>query len=108
MLKDYNLWVSKGACPQFYRNVIADALKSPQLLPLFKGVYEHLEEFYLKGIRTRRVNSEDRLTSAVDLGFHQVKELKEVSKAEVKDFLDHQRQMKAEVVKMLQTLNYEI
>ena len=108
LLKDYNLWVSKGACPQFYRNVIADALKSPHLLPLFKGVYEHLEEFYLSGIRNRRVNSEDRLTSAVDLGFHQVKELKEVSKADVKDFLDHQRQMKVEVVKMLQTLNYEI
>ena len=108
LLEDYNLWVSKGACPQFYRNVIADALKSPHLLPLFKEVYEHLEEFYLRGIRNRRVNSEDRLTSALDLGFHQVKELKEVSKADVKDFLDHQRQMKAEVVKMLQTLNYEI
>ena len=108
LLKDYNLWVSKGACPQFYRNVIADALKSPHLLPLFKEVYEHLEDFYLSGIQNRRVNSEDRLTSAVDLGFHQVKELKEVSKAVVKDFLDHQRQMKAEVVKMLQSLNYVI
>ena len=108
LLEDYNLWVSKGACPQFYRNVIADAFNSPHLLLLFKEVYAHLEEFYLKGIRNRRVNSEDRLTSAVDLGFHQVKELKEVSKADVKDFLDHQRQMKAEVVKMLQTLNYEI
>ena len=108
LLDDYTLWISQGACPQFYRDVIADALKSPHLLPLFKEVYEHLEEFYLKGIRNRRVNSEDRLTSSVDLGFHQVKELKEVSKADVKDFLDHQRQMKAEVVKMLQTLNYEI
>lgn len=108
LLEDYNLWVSKGACPQFYRNVITDALQSHHLLPLFKGVYEHLEEFYLTGIRNRRVDSENRLTSAVDLGFHQVKELKEVSKADVKDFLDHQREMKAEVVKMLQTLNYEI
>ena len=108
LLKDYNLWVSKGACPPFYRNVIADAFKSPHLLPLFKGVYEHLEEFYLSGIQNRRVNSEDRLTSAVDLGFHQLKELKEVPNSEVKAFLDHQREMKAVVVEMLQTLNYEI
>lgn len=108
LLEDYNLWVLKGACPQFYRGVIAGALNSPHLLPLFKEVYEHLEKFYLNGLQNRRVNLEDRLTSAVDLGFHQVKELKEVSKADVKDFLDHQRQMKAEVVKMLQTLNYEI
>ena len=108
LLKDYNLWVSKGACPQFYREVIQTALNSPHLLPLFKEVYEHLERFYLEGIRNRRVNLEDRLTSAVDLGFHQVKELKEVPKSEVSLFLEHQRKMKAEVVKLLQTLNYEI
>lgn len=108
LLKDYNIWVFQGACPRFYREVIEDALQSPYLLPLFKDVYAHLEGFYLSGIRNRRVDSENRLTSVVDLGFHQVKELKEVSKADVKDFLDHQRQMKAEVVKMLQTLNYEL
>lgn len=108
LLKDYNLWVSQGACPQFYREVIEDALQSPYLLPLFKEVYAHLEDFYLSGIRNRRVDSENRLTSAVDLGFHQVKELKEVPKSEVSLFLEHQREMKAEVVKMLQTLNYEI
>lgn len=108
LLKDYNLWVSKGACPQFYREVIEDALQSPYLLPLFKEVYAHLEDFYLSGIRNRRVDSENRLTSAVDLGFHQVKELKEVPKSEVSLFLEHQRKMKAEVVKLLQTLNYEI
>lgn len=84
------------------------ALNSSDLLPLFREVYEHLEEFYLEGIRNRRVNLEDRLTSAVDLGFHQVKDLKEVPKSEVSLFLEHQRKMKAEVVKLLQTLNYEI
>lgn len=108
LMKDYELWVSKGAFPQFYREVIEDALNSPDLLPLFREVYEHLEEFYLEGIRNRRVNSEVRLTSAVDLGFHQLKELKEVPNSEVKAFLDHQREMKAMVVEMLQTLNYEI
>lgn len=108
LLEDYTLWVSKGACPQFYREVIQTALNSPHLLPLFKEVYEHLERFYLEGIRNRRVNLEDRLTSAVDLGFHQVKDLKEVPKSEVSLFLEHQRKMKAEVVKLLQTLNYEI
>ena len=108
LLKDYNLWVFQGACPRFYREVIEDALQSPYLLPLFKEVYAHLEGFYLSGIRNRRVDSETRLTSAVDLGFHQVKELKEVPKSEVSLFLEHQREMKAEVVKMLQTLNYEI
>ena len=108
LLEDYTLWVSKGACPQFYREVIQAALNSPHLLPLFKEVYEHLERFYLEGIRNRRVNLEDRLTSAVDLGFHQVKDLKEVPKSEVSLFLEHQRKMKAEVVKLLQTLNYEI
>jgi hypothetical protein len=108
LLKDYNLWVFQGACPRFYREVIEDALQSPYLLPLFKEVYAHLEGFYLSGIRNRRVDSENRLTSAVDLGFHQVKELKEVPKSEVSLFLEHQREMKAEVVKMLQTLNYEI
>ena len=108
LLKDYNLWVSKGACPPFYRDVIEDALNSPDLLPLFREVYEHLEEFYLEGIRNRRVNSEVRLTSAVDLGFHQLKDLKEVPNSEVIAFLDHQREMKAVVVEMLQTLNYEI
>ena len=108
LLKDYELWVSKGACPQFYREVIEIALNSPDLLPLFREVYAHLEEFYLEGIRTRRVNSEVRLTSAVDLGFHQLKDLKEVPNSEVKAFLDHQREMKAVVVEMLQTLNYEI
>ncbi len=108
LLKDYELWVSKGACPPFYRDVIEDALNSPDLLPLFREVYEHLEEFYLEGIRNRRVNSEVRLTSAVDLGFHQLKDLKEVPNSEVKAFLDHQREMKAMVVEMLQTLNYEI
>ncbi len=108
LMKDYELWVSKGACPQFYREVIEDALNSPDLLPLFREVYEHLEEFYLEGIRNRRVNSEVRLTSAVDLGFHQLKDLKEVPNSEVKAFLDHQREMKAVVVEMLQTLNYEI
>lgn len=108
LMKDYELWVSKGACPQFYREVIVDALNSSDLLPLFREVYEHLEEFYLESIRNRRVNSEVRLTSAVDLGFHQLKELKEVPNSEVKAFLDHQREMKAVVVEMLQTLNYEI
>ena len=108
LLEDYTLWLSKGACPQFYREVIQTALNSPHLLPLFKEVYEHLERFYLEGIRNRRVNLEDRLTSAVDLGFHQVKDLKEVPKSEVSLFLEHQRKMKAEVVKLLQTLNYEI
>ena len=108
LMNDYELWVSKGACPQFYREVIEDALNSPDLLPLFREVYEHLEEFYLEGIRNRRVNSEVRLTSAVDLGFHQLKELKEVPNSEVKAFLDHQRELKAVVVEMLQTLNYEI
>ena len=108
LLKDYELWVSKGACPQFYRGVIEDALNSPDLLSLFREVYEHLEEFYLQGIRNRRVNSEVRLTSAVDLGFHQLKDLKEVPNEKVKTFLDHQREMKAVVVEMLQTLNYEI
>lgn len=108
LMKDYELWVSKGACPQFYREVIQDALNSPNLLPLFREVYEHLEEFYLQGIRNRRVNSEVRLTSAVDLGFHQLKDLKEVPNSEVKAFLDHQRELKAVVVEMLQTLNYEI
>lgn len=108
LLKDYNLWVSNGAFPQFYRVVIEDALNSPDLLPLFREVYEHLEEFYLQGIRNRRVNSDVRLTSAVDLGFHQLKDLKEVPNSEVKAFLDHQREMKAVVVEMLQTLNYEI
>lgn len=108
LLKDYDLWVSQGACPQFYREVIEIALNSPDLLPLFREVYEHLEEFYLQGIRSRRVNSEVRLTSAVDLGFHQLKDLKEVPNSEVKAFLDHQREMKAVVVEMLQTLNYEI
>ena len=108
LLKDYDLWVSKGACPQFYREVIENELHSQHLLPLFKEVYEHLEEFYLSGIRSRRVNSKNRLTSAVDLGFHQVKELNEVSRLDVNLFLEHQREMKAEVVKMLQTLNYEI
>ena len=78
------------------------------MLPLFREVYEHLEEFYLEGIRNRRVNSEVRLTSAVDLGFHQLKDLKEVPNSEVIAFLDHQREMKAVVVEMLQTLNYEI
>lgn len=108
LLKDYDLWVSKGACPQFYREGIEDALQSPYLLPLFKEVYAHLEDFYLSGIRNRRVDSENRLTSAVDLGFHQLKDLKEVPKSEVSLFLEHQREMKAEVVKLLQTLNYEI
>lgn len=108
LLKDYNLWVSKGACLPFYREVIKDALNSKELLPLFREVYAHLEDFYLSGIRNRRVDSENRLTSAVDLGFHQLKELKEVPKSEVSLFLEHQREMKAEVVKMLQTLNYEI
>lgn len=108
LMKDYDLWVSKGACPQFYREVIETALNSPDLLPLFREVYEHLEEFYLEGIRNRRVNSEVRLTSAVDLGFHQLKELKEFPNSEVKAFLDHQREMKAVVVEMLKTLNYEI
>lgn len=108
LMRDYNLWVSKGACPQFYREVIEDALQSPYLLPLFKEVYEHLEEFYLSGIRNRRVNPKNRLTSAVDLGFHQVKELKEVPKSEVSLFLEHQREMKVEVVKMLQALNYKL
>ena len=75
---------------------------------LFKEVYAHLGDFYLSGIRNRRVDSENRLTSAVDLGFHQVKELKEVPKSEVSLFLEHQRKLKAEVVKMLQTLNYEV
>lgn len=108
LLKDYELWVSKGACPQFYREVIEDAFQSPYLIPLFKEVYAHLEDFYLSGIRNRRVDSKNRLTSAVDLGFHQVKELKEVPKSEVSLFLEHQRKMKAEVVKLLQTINYEI
>lgn len=108
LMNDYNLWVSKGAYPQFYREVIEDALNSPDLLPLFREVYEHLEKFYLEGIRNRRVNSEVRLTSAVDLGFHQLKDLKEVPNSEVKAFLDHQRELKAVVVEMLQTLNYEI
>lgn len=108
LFKDSEFWVSKGACPQFYRDVIADALNSPDLLPLFREVYEHLEEFYLQGIRNRRVNSEVRLTSAVDLGFHQLKDLKEVPNSEVKAFLDHQREMKAVVVEILQTFNYEI
>ena len=108
LMKDFELWVSKGACPQFYRGVIEDALNSPNLLPLFREVYEHLEDFYLEGIRNRRVNPEVRLTSAVDLGFHQLKELKEVPNSEVKAFLEHQREMKAVVVEMLQILNYEI
>lgn len=108
LMKDFELWVSKGACPQFYRGVIEDALNSPNLLPLFREVYEHLEDFYLEGIRNRRVNPEVRLTSAVDLGFHQFKELKEVPNSEVKAFLEHQREMKAVVVEMLQILNYEI
>ena len=108
LMKDYELWVSKGACPQFYREVIEDAFQSPYLIPLFKEVYAHLEDFYLSGIRNRRVDSKNRLTSAVDLGFHQVKELKEVPKSEVSLFLEHQRKMKAEVVKLLQTINYEI
>lgn len=84
------------------------ALNSSDLLPLFREVYEHLERFYLEGIRNRRVNSDDRLTSVVDLGFHQVKDLKEVPNSEVKSFLEHQREMKVVVVEMLQTLNYEI
>lgn len=108
LFKDFEFWVSKGACPQFYRDVIADALNSPDLLPLFREVYEHLEEFYLQGIRNRRVNSEVRLTSAVDLGFHQLKDLKEVPNSEVKAILDHQQEMKAVVVEILQTFNYEI
>ena len=108
LMKDFELWVSKGACPQFYRGVIEDALNSPNLLPLFREVYEHLEDFYLEGIRNRRVNPEVRLTSAVDLGFHQLKELKEVPNSEVKAFLEHQREMKAVVVEMLHILNYEI
>ena len=33
--------------PQFYREVIEDAFKLSDLLPLFREVYEHLEEFYL-------------------------------------------------------------
>lgn len=60
------------------------------------------------GVRNRRVNLEGRLTSAVDLSFHQLKDLKEVPNSEVKAFLDHQREMKTVVVEMLQTLNYEI
>ena len=108
LLTDYALWVSKGGFPEFYRHVIKRALESPYLLPSFKEVYEHLEEFYLNALRTRKVDERERLTSAVDLGFHQLKDLKEVSNTSVKNYLEHQRILKSLTEDLLKTLNYEI
>lgn len=108
LLVDYDLWVSKGGCPEFYRYVIKCALESPHLLPIFKEVYEHLEDFYLEALRIRKVDKDNRLSSVVDLGFHQLKDLKEVSNESVKKYLNHQRELKAVVEDLLQTLNYEI
>lgn len=108
LLVDYDLWVSKGGCPEFYRYVIKCALESPHLLPIFKEVYEHLEDFYLEALRIRKVDKDNRLSSIVDLGFHQLKDLKEVSNESVKKYLNHQRELKAVVEDLLQTLNYEI
>ena len=107
-MTDYDLWVSKGGFPEFYRLVIKRALESPYLVPSFKEVYEHLEDFYLNALRNREVDKRERLTSAVDLGFHQLKDLKEVSNTSVKNYLEHQRTLKSLTEDLLKTLNYEL
>lgn len=108
LLVDYDQWASTYSFPEFYKDELENALNSPSLLPLFKEVYEDLEAFYLYGLRNRLVDETDKLTNAVDLGFHQLKGLKNIESEQVKGYLNSQIRLKAVIRDLLISLNYKL
>lgn len=103
LLEDFSKW---GGFPHFYQEELRKAVSSDLVNPLFKEVLEFLREFYLDGLRSRKVV--DELSSLVDLGFHQVKELEGVPDSLFQAYLEKQRSLKPLVLTLLENLQFEI
>ena len=103
LLEDFSKW---SGFPRFYQEELRKAVSSDLVDPLFKDVLESLREFYLAGLRSRKVV--DELSSLVDLGFHQVKELDGIPDSLYQAYLEKQRSLKPLVLPLLENLQFEI
>lgn len=103
LLEDFSKW---NGFPTFYQEELNRAVSSDLVAPLFKEVLEALRSFYLESLRSRKVV--DDLSSLVDLGFHQVKELEGVSESCFQTYLEKQRTLKPLVLSLLEDLQLEI
>lgn len=103
LLEDFSKW---SGFPRFYQEELRKAVSSYLVDPLFKDVLESLREFYLAGLRSRKVV--DELSSLVDLGFHQVKELDGIPDSLYQVYLEKQRSLKPLVLTLLENLQFEI
>lgn len=103
LLKDFSRW---SGFPLFYQEELRKAVSSELVNPLFKEVLGALRSFYLEGLRSRIVV--DDLSSLVDLGFHQVKELEGIPDSLFQAYLEKQRTLKSLVLTLLESLQFEI
>lgn len=103
LLEDFSKW---SGFPSFYQEELRKAVSSDLVDPLFKEVLNSLREFYLDGLRSRKVV--DDLSSLVDLGFHQVKELEGIPDSLFQAYLEKQRSLKPLVLTLLGDLQFEI